>query len=151
MQNEKLQTQHSIELLKEIFKNAQMGVDGIKDILPAVKDGRMIRVLNKQQKKYDEIVQSANQKALLYEVELKEINMFARGMAYTSIKMKSMMDSTTAHLAEMLVQGTTMGITDVIKKQGETSLADEEIVALAKDLQKAEEEFVDTLKTFLAK
>lgn len=151
MENTELQNKHSRELLDAIYKNAQMGVDGIKNIMPAVEDGRMKRALSKQEKKYNDIAQSACQKALPYELELKEINIFTKGMSYTSIKLKSMMDKTTSHLADMLVQGTTMGITDVIKKQGENPLANEDIISLAKDLQHAEEEFVDTLKTFLAK
>lgn len=151
MENTQLETKHSIELLDAIYKNAQMGVDGIKNIMPAIEDGKMKRALSKQEKKYNEIAQSATQKALPYEKQLKELNIFTKGMSYTSIKLKSMMDGTTAHLADMLVQGTTMGITDVIKKQGENPLASQDIVELAKDLQKAEEEFVDTLKTFLAK
>ncbi len=151
MEQAELQKQHNEDLLKAIYKNAQMGISGIKNIMPAVNDGKMRRVLKKQENKYIDISQSASQKALAYEVELKEINIFAKGMAYTSIKLKSLMDSTTSHLADMLVQGTTMGITDVIKKQSENSLASEDISTLARDLQKAEEEFVDTLKTFLAK
>lgn len=151
MENTELQTKHSVTLLDAIYKNAHMGVDGIKNILPAVEDGKMKRALTKQEQKYSEIVQSASQKALPYEAELKELNIFTKGMSYTSIKLKSMMDKSTSHLADMLVQGTTMGITDVIKKQGENQLASEDIIQLAKDLQRAEEEFVDTLKTFLAK
>lgn len=151
MEQTELQKQHNEDLLKAIYKNAQMGISGIKNIMPAVNDGKMLRALKKQENKYIDISQSASQKALTYEVELKEINIFAKGMAYTSIKLKSLMDSTTSHLADMLVQGTTMGITDVIKKQSENSLASEDISTLARDLQKAEEEFVDTLKTFLAK
>lgn len=148
---EELKKQHNEELLDAIYKNSQMGINGIKNIIDAVEDGSLKHLLSKQQEKYTEISQSCSQKALQNEIELKDVNPFLKGMSYTSIKMKSMVDNSTSHLADMLVQGTTMGVTDVLKKQGENSLANEDIVELAKDLQRAEEEFVDSLKKFLVK
>ncbi len=148
---EDLKKQHNTELLDAIYKNSQMGINGIKNIIDAVEDGKMRHLLLKQQDKYIDISQSCSEKALQNDIELKDVNPFLKGMSYTSIKMKSMMDNSTSHLADMLVQGTTMGVTDVLKKQGENSLANEDIVELAKDLQRAEEEFVDSLKKFLVK
>ena len=68
-----------------------------------------------------------------------------------SINMKTMFNDETNHIAEMLIQGTTMGITDVIKAIGEFNSADKEIKNVAIELQHSEEEFVDSLKTFLTK
>ena len=148
---EELKKQHNQELLDAIYKNSQMGINGIKNIIDAVEDGSLKHLLSKQQDKYIEISQLCSQKALQNEIEIKDVNPFLKGMSYTSIKMKSMMDNSTSHLADMLVQGTTMGVTDTLKKQSENSLANEDIIELAKDLQRAEEEFVDSLKKFLVK
>ena len=148
---EELKKQHNEEMLNAIYKNSQMGINGIKNIIDSVEDGKLRHLLSKQQEKYVELSQSCSQKALQNEIELKDVNIFLKGMSYTSIKMKSMMDNSTSHLADMLVQGTTMGITDVLKKQGENPLANEDIMNLATDLQRAEEEFVDSLKKFLVK
>ena len=148
---EELKKQHNQELLDAIYKNSQMGINGIKNIIDAVEDGSLKHLLSKQQDKYIEISQLCSQKALQNEIEIKDVNPFLKGMSYTSIKMKSMMDNSTSHLADMLIQGTTMGVTDTLKKQSENSLANEDIIELAKDLQRAEEEFVDSLKKFLVK
>ena len=64
--------------------------------------------------------------------------------------MNTLTDNSRAHIAEMMIQGTVMGITSL-----KTSLSelpkddDEEITALLKDLIALEEEFEKKLKTFL--
>ena len=68
-----------------------------------------------------------------------------------SINFKTMVNDNTNHIAEMLIQGSTMGITDIIKSIGESHNADEKIRNIATRLQHSEEEFVDSLKTFLVK
>ena len=73
-----------------------------------------------------------------------------KAMRWGSIKMNTLTDNSRAHIAEMMIQGTVMGITSL-----KTSLSelpkddDEEITALLKDLIALEEEFEKKLKTFL--
>ena len=73
-----------------------------------------------------------------------------KAMMWGSIKMNTLKDNSRAHIAEMMIQGTVMGITSL-----KTSLSelpkddDEEITALLKDLIALEEEFEKKLKTFL--
>ena len=73
-----------------------------------------------------------------------------KAMMWGSIKMNTLTDDSRAHIAEMMIQGTVMGITSL-----KTSLSelpkddDEEITALLKDLIALEEEFEKKLKTFL--
>ncbi len=73
-----------------------------------------------------------------------------KAMMWGSIKMNTLTDNSRAHIAEMMIQGTVMGITSL-----KTSLSelpkddDEEITALLKDLIALEEEFEKKLKTFL--
>ena len=83
-------------------------------------------------------------------LELKEPNPMKKAMMWGSIKMNTLTDNSRAHIAEMMIQGTVMGITSL-----KTSLSelpkddDEEITALLKDLIALEEEFEKKLKTFL--
>ena len=59
------------------------------------------------------------------------------------------MNNDSPKLAEMLVQGTTMGITDTIKALNEFKSQNEELNSIAKNIVSHEEEFVESLKTFL--
>ena len=65
--------------------------------------------------------------------EQKEAPMISKWMAHMNINRKSMQDMQTSKLAEMLIQGSTMGIieeTESLKKHPE---ADEPIQQIARD------------------
>lgn len=72
-------------------------------------------------------------------------------MMWSSIKMSTMTDNSRAHIAEMMVQGTVMGITALKSTLGEVSEeGDAEILSLAKELLSAEESFEQKWKSLIA-
>ena len=68
-----------------------------------------------------------------------------------SVAMNTMIDSTTSHIAEMMIQGGTMGITDATKllREYENTSCSEEALELARRIIQYEEETVERLKEFL--
>ena len=73
-----------------------------------------------------------------------------KAMMWGSIKMNTMKDDTRSHIAEMMIQGTVMGITALRATLSDIEKdCDEEILALLKDLIKSEEVFEERLKAFL--
>ena len=63
--------------------------------------------------------------------------------------MKTLTNNDSPKLAEMLIQGTTMGITDTLKAKNEYPTNNKELETIVERIIKHEEEFVDSLKTFL--
>ena len=63
-----------------------------------------------------------------------------------------MTDNSRAHIAEMMVQGTVMGITALKSTLGEVSdeHADQDIIGLARELLSAEEGFEKKWKALIA-
>lgn len=142
---------HNSQLLNAIFKNVTMATHAIDSIIDKIEDKKLSKLLEKQNQIYEEI--TSNCKALATEIatDINAINPFLKMSSSVSINMKTMMNNDTNHIAEMLIQGTTMGITDIIKSLGEFNTANKEIKNVAVNLQHSEEEFVDSLKTFLTK
>lgn len=73
-----------------------------------------------------------------------------KAMMWSSIKMNTLTDNSRAHLAEMMVQGTVMGITalkSTLSDLGEE--ADEEILDLMKELLNREEQFEKSWKALI--
>lgn len=60
-----------------------------------------------------------------------------------------MMNNETSNLASMLIDGTTMGITEMIKAQKEYTIDAKEVLDITNEIVGSEEKFVESLKDFL--
>ena len=114
-----------------------------------IENDKLAELLRKQNKFYLDTTDKITHIAKTLNYELKDVNFVTKGMSYMSIKTKTLMNNDSPKLAEMLIQGTTMGITDTIKAQSEYKTNNEELINVTQRIIKHEEEFVDSLKTFL--
>jgi hypothetical protein len=83
--------------------------------------------------------------------EPKEESFMAKLGVKMGVMMNTMMDESVSHIADMMIQGATMGITDTTKlvRENENSPCSEEALALARRIIKYEEESIERLKEFL--
>ena len=67
------------------------------------------------------------------------------------MEMKSLQDNTTSHMAEMMVQGSTMDVTDLLQKISayENYPECKNSVSLAKEIVAFEEHNIEKMKDFL--
>ena len=104
------------ELLQDIYSNVKMGSDSIINLLPKIKDDNMKTLMTNQLNQYEKYAQNVKNQLVNQGVEPKEPNPIAKISSKIGMEMKSMQDSTTSHMAEMMVQGSTMDITDLLQK-----------------------------------
>lgn len=143
------QKNSKIELANRVYENVRMASYAIDCIIEKIENEKLAKLLRKQNKFYLDSVVKIENVAKSQKFELKDINPLLKGMSYLSIKTKTLMNNDSPKLAEMLIQGATMGITDTLKALGEIKSTNETITSIAKDVVAHEEEFVDSLKTFL--
>ena len=138
------------EALAEIYRNAQLALQSISNILPETQDMAVREELHAQHEEYERFSAKAATLAKDMGLELKEPNPMKKAMMWGSIKMNTLTDNSRAHIAEMMVQGTVMGITSLRTTAGELSEdGNEEIIALLDEMIKAEEQFEKKWKEFL--
>ena len=139
------------EALAEIYRNAQLALTSIADILPEVGDDEEVKAeLHAQHEEYEKFSAKAAILARDMELELKEPNPMKKMMMWGSIKMNTLTDNSRSHIAEMIVQGTVMGITALRTTAGELSEnGDERILSLIDEMIAREEEFEVRWKKFL--
>lgn len=142
----------SEEVLAEVHRNCQLALQSISDILPEADDTAVREELLKQHEEYERIGSKAAILAKDKNVELKNPSPIKKAMMWTSIKMNTMKDDSRSHIAEMMVQGTVMGITALKTSLGQMSenYADAEIKQLAEELLQAEEGFEKSWKSLIA-
>lgn len=137
------------ELLAEVYRNAHYALRSIADILPETQDEALKEELKKMHEGYEHIAGRAAQCAHERGLELKEPNPIKKAMMWGSIKMNTLKDDSRAHIAEMMTQGTVMGITSLSRSLGDCKSEDGEIVAVARELLRLEEGYEKRLKTYL--
>ena len=147
-----MELKKSEEVLAEIHRNCQLALQSISDILPETEDMQLREELLRQHEDYEKIGGRAALLAKDKSIELKNPSPIKKAMMWSSIKMSTMTDNSRAHIAEMMVQGTVMGITALKSTLGEVSdeHADRDIIGLARELLSAEESFEKTWKALIA-
>lgn len=137
------------ELLNFIYQNSQMGVDTIKQLIGITTDENFKKHLESQYKEYDEIHTAAKKALNEAGYDEKGISMMDKIKTYLMINMKTMLNNSPSHIAEMLLVGSNMGIINAIKNIKKYSNAEPHILELMQRLLKIEENNVQQLKEFL--
>lgn len=138
------------EILAEVYRNCQLAIESIADILPETEDEAIKTELKRQHEEYEKISAEAALLAKNKNCEVKEPNPVKKVMMWGSIKMNTLTDNSPSHIADMMVQGTVMGITALKTSLSEREQdGDAEIVELLKKLISLEEDFEKRWKEFL--
>lgn len=137
--------------LVELYKNIKMGADSIINIMPKVENGKLRDELTAELNRYEDFAKQLSD--LLYSIGGKpeEEGVFAKLMAKAGMAMNTMMDSTASHIAQMMIEGATMGITENTKliREYENKPCSEKALSLAKETVRFMEDSVERMKKYL--
>ena len=147
-----MEIKKSEEVLAEVHRNCQLALQSISDILPETEDAQLREELLRQHEDYEKIGALAAILAKDKSIELKNPGPIKKAMMWSSIKMSTMSDNSRAHIAEMMAQGTVMGITALRSTLSEVSAdcADGDILSIDRQLLSAEEGFEKKWKEMIA-
>ena len=104
-----------VALLREIQKNTEMGLHALEVINSKVYDDSLALQLARESFKYGEIHDRAKAQLLAKRQVPDPINKVEQIMLTASIQGNTLVDSSTSHVAEMLIQGSNMGLTSVLE------------------------------------
>lgn len=144
-----MEDKNEINVLDELNKGACMGKDAIHFILDKVKDDDLKEELNRQYSKYKEISDKIKKLYPEYnEGKLHETSAMNKVMTWYGIEKKTFTDESTSKIAELLLQGTNMGIIEGRKLLNHKQ-TDPEVEKIAKEYVDMQEDAVEKLKKFL--
>ena len=135
--------------LGAIYKNAKMGADSIINLLPKIKEDALRSVITMQLDGYEKYAARAEKELRLHDVEAKEEGLMARLSARMGIAFQTMLDDSTGHIAELMIEGSNMGITDMTKLLNNYETVDSEAVRLAREIILFEEHNIELLRRYL--
>lgn len=141
----------NLEVLKELHKAAKMGMDSLSFVSEKVEQDDCFKDnLSFQYTQYGQMLDRINK---LYEDygQIPEENTFMNtAMGWTGVQMNTLNDKSTSHLADMLIQGSTMGIIEGRKLLNhKTNGIEEAVKNLTNEFVAFQENNVEQLKKFL--
>lgn len=99
-----------MNVLDELNKGACMGMDAIDFIIDKVEGKEFSNILKEQYKKYQDISEKIHKLYPDCDKEPHETNAMNKAMTWYGIEMRTLTDQSDSKIAELLLQGTNMGI-----------------------------------------
>lgn len=137
------------DILNTIFKNSRMAYDCTEQVASKCKNPDLSQYLGRQLRHYAATCASARRKLEEGGRRANPVPPMQRAMAHMGISMKTAVDSSSGHIAELMYNGTNMGIVDIARSVNHSVNASDDTKKLAEDLLGEEEKYADGLRKFL--
>lgn len=137
------------EFLQYVHKTADMGCQGIESVLPHLDEAEIKGVLLHQQSEYQHIRKEAAKLLQADDDAPENVGVMERMSAQTMSAMKLAMDDSQESVAEMMIQGTTMGVVKTIRHLRDLPKGDNRVRALGEKLLTTQENNIEQMKKFL--
>ncbi|MBR6570918.1 MAG: hypothetical protein IKK75_10755 [Clostridia bacterium] len=137
-----------MELLQYIYKTADMGCEGI-DAVEKHAEEKMLEELRRERNEYENIRSDADQMIRKAGDEPAGTGVMAKLSTDMMAAGQMMMDDSRGKIAEMMIQGTTMGIVKTIRHLKDYEGDDHEARQLGERLLNIQEENVEKMKAYL--
>lgn len=140
----------NLNILDEVNKGATMGMDAISFVSDKVKDDSFKEVLDVEYNKYEKISKRVNDIYSNYSNEQPhETNAMNKAMTWYGIQMKTITDDTTSKLAELIMQGTNMGIIEGRRLMNQNKNIDHDVQNILNSFVAMQENSIETIKKYL--
>ncbi len=138
-------------LLCAVYKNVDMASSSLLDLMPKVKNETLKSDMTVQLSRYEGFAARAAKLMAEEGIKPQDESVITKLSAKMGSAMNTMMDSTASHLAEMIIEGTTMGMNDMFRqiREGERDRAGEKALQLARDVCSYEERVIEDMKEYL--
>lgn len=141
--------EQSKRLLEEICKASQMGIQATKTILPKAEDPSLKQDITNQYGSFVNIAAQAEKQLASKRIIPDNNNVMSKAVLWGSIQLNALKDTSPSHIAEMMINGGTMGLVDMTKKMNDYSDAEESAHKLAQEYIHSEEKHIEEYKKYL--
>lgn len=142
---------HNQKLLQSVVENARTGLDACEQLVKIVSDAGMRDELMTERAEYHAFIQNAERELFASGGQPHAKSPLSRVGMWMGIRMDTVTDHSSSHIAEMLIEGATMGVVEMTKDRAEFADASPEALKLADDFIARQQAAIDRLKAnFLA-
>lgn len=138
-----------IDILNTVYQSVSMEALAVEDLLEKAKDDNLKNALTDQLQEYHAFETQSLDRMHQRNEKPEDAGVMKKTMSRMGIRMNTAIDNTTSHLAEMVIQGSTMGITDLQSILNSNRTASEDVQRLCSSLIHQEQHHINRMKAFL--
>ena len=138
-----------VELLQDICESSEMGRDSIMHVIKLTDDPGFRKTLETQLTEFANMYDTADKMLQERGSRPSSVGPVAKAASYVTATMKTLKENTPSCIAEMMIQGSTMGITKLTRQLNEYDGSDDSAARLAQKQLKTEQANIDEMKKFL--
>ena len=138
-----------VRILQEVQKNTGMAMKAIDYISSKIYDDNLSIQVAKEAIKYSELYNKATEALIKERVPSYKSSGFKDLMLKSAINSNTLFNTSTGHIAELMIQGSNRGLTDMWKAINHHENAGNISMEIAKELMDFEEKNIEYLKQYL--
>ena len=139
----------TVQLLQDVVRNARTGQDAVEHLLQKTEAGDMRDELIREKEDYA-VARRESERALVNAGGRAEpVGPLAKAGMWAGLEMETLADRSNAHIAEIVIQGATMGVIEMTKALNSYVDADGKARDLAGRFVAQQNETIDRQKLFL--
>ena len=138
-----------VAILHSVQKNTEMAMKAIDTIEDKVQDKELALLLTKTTQKYSDIHQRTVSSLIEGKAKTYKSNVVDDMMLVGGINTNTILDTTTSRIAELMIKGSNMGITDLNKTLNHHRSGEKASMELAKELLDLEKYNLEEYKKYL--
>ncbi len=138
------------EMLQFLYKSASMSVDTTARVIARTHDARLRRELGEQKNGYRRFAEEAVRGLRSHGLAPQDNGTMTKLMTNVGIAVNTMIDSTPSHIAEIMINGTNMGVLKMNKHLNRNKDIGEETQRLCKELIDYQKKSITNLEPYLA-
>lgn len=142
----------NLELTLFLYKNAEMGLYSTNSLIKKIekKENKIIRLLENELKEYESYYKKLEKLLNKSNIDYKGSGVLAKMSVEINIAIETLKDNSDSAVAQMLVEGFTMGtVTTLSKINNYKDIVDKSLLKIAKNYLKFQEEEIEKLKEFM--
>ncbi len=138
-----------VAIYREIQRNTEIAIKAIETISDKVYDDDLALQIAKQSLKYSELHNEASKQLVAGKADSYRNSYFTDMMLKVGIRYNTLLNTSTGHIAEMMIKGSNMGVLEMEKVLNHNPEAGEFSTRLAKQFIEFEEKNIKRLKDYL--
>lgn len=138
-----------VKVLQEVQKNTKMAMKAIDAISEKIEDNDLSMQVTRESMKYSDIYNKATDRLLKGKAASYKESGFQDVMLKNGVRANTMFNTSTSHIAELMIQGSNRGLTSMWKAINHSENAGNISMEVAKELMDFEEKNIERLKQYL--